>query len=159
MARFRTLSSSRRRAARRTTRLSVEQLEARSLLAALPPADLVSWYRAEGNALDFADGNHGSLQNGATFTAVASGQTLVFDGVDDQVLVADSTNQQPGSNFTVEAWVNPASSGHGRPIAQKRSSGNVGGYTFETTHSPYGPDNGLQFVAWFGGTPLTLQTP
>jgi hypothetical protein len=61
--------SRRRRAARQTTPLRLEHLESRSLLSALPPADLVSWYRAEGDAQDFADGNHGVLVNGAAFAA------------------------------------------------------------------------------------------
>jgi uncharacterized repeat protein (TIGR01451 family)/CSLREA domain-containing protein len=154
----RAASLKRRRAARRTTPLFVEQLESRSLLAAIP-AGLVNWYRAEENALDFADGNHGSLMNGATFAAGKVGQAFSFDGVDDQVLIPDNANQNPGSNFTVEAWVNPSSSGHGRPIAQKRA-GQVGGYTFETTHAPYASNDGLQFIVWIGGVQQPfLQTP
>jgi hypothetical protein len=45
----------------------LERLEDRCLLAALPPADLVSWSRAENNAYDFADGNHGTLQGGMEY--------------------------------------------------------------------------------------------
>ena len=71
----------------------------------------------------------------------------------------ENANQNGGNAITIDAWVNPSSSGHGRPIAQKRSSSNVGGYTFETTHSPSGPDNGLAWVIWIGGTTQTLLTP
>src|SRR3954453_18087668 len=60
-------STRRRRAARRTTRLCVEHLESRSLLSAAPAPGLVSWYRAEGDASDFAGGFDGALENGATF--------------------------------------------------------------------------------------------
>lgn len=124
----------------------------------LPP-DLVSQWRAEGNATDSADDNDGTLQNGATFTAGQVGQAFSFDGVDDQVVVSHNANQNTGGQITIDAWINQTSSGHGRPIAQKRSSSNVGGYTFETTHSPFGPDNGLQFGIWIAGTLHLLQTP
>src|SRR4051794_30047983 len=114
-----------RRAARRTPRLRVEHLEARDVPAAPVPADIVSWYRAEGDAADFWGDNDGTLENGATFTAGKVGQALLFDGVDDLVRIPNSANQDPGSSFTVEAWVNPSSSGHGRPIAQKRVGSNI----------------------------------
>src|SRR4051794_31343840 len=123
-------SAAGRRSPRRTTRLLVEHLEARTLLAALPAADLVSWYRAEGDASDFVGGNDGALEGGTTFTAGKVGQAFLFDGIDDQVRIPNSANQDPGSNFTVEAWVNPSSSGHGRPIAQKRVGSTIS-YTFE----------------------------
>jgi CSLREA domain-containing protein/uncharacterized repeat protein (TIGR01451 family) len=138
--------------------LRVEALEPRLALAgAALPADMVSWYRAEGDAADFAGSNDGTLLNGATFTAGKVGQAFLFDGDDDQVNIPHNANLNPGSQFTIEAWVNPSDSEHGRPIAQKRSNGNA--YTFETTHSPYGPDDGLQFVVWFNHAPTSLQTP
>ena len=46
-----------RRPVRHTTPLRVERLEARDLPAAPVPADIVSWYRAEGDASDFVGGN------------------------------------------------------------------------------------------------------
>ncbi len=118
---------------------------------------MVSWYRSEGDGSDFVGDDDGTL-NGATFTAGKVGQAFLFDGVDDRVSIPDSADQNPGTNFTVEAWINPSSSGHGRPIAQKRP-GNLGGYTFETTHAPYAPNDGLQFVVSIGGSQHFLQTP
>jgi hypothetical protein len=54
------------RKARPRRRLFLEALEDRFAPAAvLPPAGLISWYRAEGNANDFAAGNHGTLQGGS----------------------------------------------------------------------------------------------
>ena len=102
--------------------------------------------------------NHGSLQNGATFANGKVSRAFSFDGVDDQVTVPHNANQNTGSQITIDAWINPTSSGHGRPILQKRSSANLGGYDFETTHLPF-TANGLQFVIWIGGTPRILQTP
>jgi hypothetical protein len=42
------------------------------------PSGLVSWWRAEGDARDFWDGNHGAMQNGATFAAGKVGQAFFF---------------------------------------------------------------------------------
>ena len=87
------------------------------------------------------------------------GQAFLFDGFDDHVSILDDASLEPGSNFTIEAWVNPSTSGHGRPIAEKRA-GNGNAYTFETTHAPYGPNDGLQFVVYIGGVQQNfLQTP
>ena len=62
-----------RRPVRHTTPLRVERLEARDLPAAPVPADIVSWYRAEGDASDFIGDNNGTLVGGATFWAGKSG--------------------------------------------------------------------------------------
>ena len=120
---------------------------------------LVSWWRADANALDSVGANHGTLQNGATFGPGRFGQAFSFDGVDDQIEVAHNANLNAGTAITIAAWVNAASAGHARSIAQKRSAGNLGGYTFETTAQPYGPDYGLQFVVWMNGSYQILQTP
>ena len=64
----------------------------------MTPPNLVSWWHAEGNANDSADGNNGTLQNGATFGTGRSGQAFSFDGVDDYVNVPDADNSiDPGS--------------------------------------------------------------
>ena len=123
-----------------------------------PLAGLTSWWRADGDVLDAVGTNHGTLQNGAGFATGKFGQAFSFDGVDDQIVVPPNANLNAGTAITIAAWVNPTSIGHGRPIAQKRSSGNVGGYTFETTKH-FGPDDGLQWLVWINGGPQTLQTP
>jgi Concanavalin A-like lectin/glucanases superfamily/Regulator of chromosome condensation (RCC1) repeat/Calx-beta domain/Thrombospondin type 3 repeat len=116
-----------------------------------PFANLVSRWRAEDNAQDSVGSNHGTLQNGTAFVPGKVGQAFSFDGLDDEIVVPSADSLNPGSQVTIAAWVNPATMGHGRPIAQKRSTGNAGGYTFETTHSPHGPNNGLQWVLWLHG--------
>ncbi len=68
------------------------------------PAGLISWWRAEGNALDTFGTNHGVLTNGASFAAGQVGQTFSLDGVDDYVQVPDSQSLRPVS-VTIEAWV------------------------------------------------------
>lgn len=124
-----------------------------------PALSMVSLWRAENDASDSVGGNHGTLQNGTTFAAGRIGQAFSFDGMDDEIVVPDADGLDGEDEITIAAWVNPATSGHGRPLAQKRSPGNVGGYTFETTHAPFGPDNGLQWVIWIDDLAYTLQTP
>src|SRR5262249_42415346 len=70
----------------------------------MPPAGLISWWRAENNALDTIGTNHGVLTNGATFAAGMVGQTFALDGVNDYVQIADSQSLRPAS-VTLEAWV------------------------------------------------------
>ena len=70
-----------------------------------PPAGLVSWWPADGDALDIADGHDGTLQGGATFAAGKVGQAFSFDGVDGMV----ATSLLLPSIGTIELWVNPTS--------------------------------------------------
>jgi hypothetical protein len=42
-----------------------------------------------GNVSDIADGNDGTLANGATFAAGRVGQAFSLDGVNDHVLLGD----------------------------------------------------------------------
>src|SRR5204862_3772869 len=100
-----------------------EQLEDRTLLAVLPPADLVSWWRAENNAADFTGSNNGILQNGTTFATGMVGQAFNLDGNDDFVDVPDSASLDAiSSAITVEAWIKPevpVLSGEGRIFARR----------------------------------------
>jgi hypothetical protein len=114
---------------------------------------LVSWWRADGNSLDAAGQNHAAPQNGTAFGAGRFGQAFSFDGVDDHMTVSDNGTLNGGGAFSISAWVKTLSAGHGRSIIQKRSSPNVGGYTFETNGS-----NGLQFAIWTNGALQLLQT-
>lgn len=115
-------------------------------------------YKGEGNGLDGVGTAHGSLDNGVLFATGLVGRAFSFDGVDDQVTIPHAANQNAGI-ITVAAWIRQASFGHGRPIAQKRTVGNVGGYTFETTHNPEGPNASMQFIIWNAGVPTTLFAP
>ncbi len=123
------------------------------------PDGIVSWWPGEGDASDIIDDNTGTLVGGVLFADGMVGQAFSFNGTDGRVEVPHNPNQNTGSQITIEAWVNPRSSGHGRTIVQKRSPSNVGGYVFETTHSPFAPDNGLQFVIMINGTYRSLQAP
>ncbi len=125
----------------------------------LPPVDEVASYPAEKDGNDTAGEGDGALENGADFDAGILGLGLRFDGVDDQVVIPHDPGQNVATGFTVSAWIRASTFGHGRPIAQKRTATNVGGFTFETTHPPFGTSDALVFVAWFEGQPVSVQTP
>lgn len=122
----------RRRAARRTMPLCVEHLEGRNLLAAVP-ADIVSWFRAEGDALDFVDGNHGTLQNGTDFAPGLVGQAFRFDGVDDFVEVPDAANLDyaAGAPFSIELWAFRTSTASVQHLLGKRIGISAGDYNYQ----------------------------
>jgi len=71
-----------------------------------PPTNLISWWTGDGSTNDIVDGNHGTLQGGASFGAGLVGQAFSFDGVDDFVQVPDSDLWAFTSDFTIEMWVN-----------------------------------------------------
>ncbi|MBI4450889.1 LamG domain-containing protein, partial [Candidatus Woesearchaeota archaeon] len=75
---------------------------------ATPPSGAISWWKGEGNANDAIDGNHGTLQNGATFAAGKTGQAFSFDGTSSVTLNAAPTVPNQGS-FTYDLWINVVS--------------------------------------------------
>jgi hypothetical protein len=98
---------------------------------ATPPTGLVSWWAAEGNALDSADSNHGTLQGGATFALGMAGQAFSFNGQNGSVLVPDSTNLRLTNQVTIEAWVNTRSSSAAGSVVSKVSTATGdNGYAF-----------------------------
>lgn len=98
-----------------------------------PPNDIVSWWRAENDATDYVDDNHGVLMNGATFASGRVGQAFNLDGVNDFVRVPDSSLWAFGASpFTVALWVNFDSIRGGAPnmipnvfVAQDEGGGNT----------------------------------
>jgi VCBS repeat-containing protein len=71
-----------------------------------PPAGLISWWAADGNADDIADGNHGTLVGGATFATGEVEEAFLLDGIDDFVDAGNAPNLHvSGGDFTVDAWV------------------------------------------------------
>src|SRR5205823_2022912 len=85
-----------------------------------PPAGLVSWWKAEDNALDSVGANSGLLQNGAGFSAGEVGDSFSLDGADDYVLVhaSPSLNVGLGNGLTIEGWINPDNVAIQMPIAE-----------------------------------------
>lgn len=93
----------------------------------------VSWWLGQNNAMDFVDGNNGTLLNGVTFGAGRVGQAFNFDGVNDHIVVPDAPNLRFTNALTLEAWIYPRSyAGFSRGIIQKWGGTlNQRSYTFD----------------------------
>ena len=101
-----------------------------------PPAGLVSWWQAEGNAFDQIGGNNGTLIGNASYGTGEVGQGFVFNGNGQGVQLAGATNLWL-QNLTIETWVKRASastvsygSGGNGSIFSYGSGGGNGGYAF-----------------------------
>ena len=112
--------------------------------------DAVSWWPAEGNADDAADGNDGVVSGGAGFEAGRVGQAFSFDGVDGHVQVADSAYWAFGDgDFTIEGWVRVDDTDQTYMIVSQGSGAGDRMLLF------YGGDNnppGLGFTLVIGGS-------
>src|SRR5450432_2508431 len=69
-----------------------------------PPAGIVSWWHAEGNAIDQVGGINGTLVGNTGYTNGEVGQAFNFDGNGDGVQVSSATNLQL-QDFTIETWI------------------------------------------------------
>jgi hypothetical protein len=101
-------------------------------------------------------GNNGTLINGPTFSS-ANGGSIVFDGIDDYVLVSnDGFGTFSSQTYTVEAWINPSSTTGDKVIFS---------YDFTSHIQPY---YAIQFrmlgstllISWNNGSTFqAIQTP
>jgi hypothetical protein len=113
-----------------------------------PPAGLVSWWKAESNALDSVSSNNGILRNGPAYAGGMVGSAFRFAGANDCVEVPYSTNLVP-STFSVETWVEPSSQvsdpinqdlifgqgyGHGSLVVRTGTTGVRVAWLFGTSH-------------------------
>ena len=80
-----------------------------------PPSGMVHWWTADDNTFDIVGGEHGLLQNGATYDDGKVIRAFSLDGVNDYVEVPHDPTaafnfqpQIPGGSrsFTVDAWIN-----------------------------------------------------
>ena len=62
------------------------------------------WYRGEGDGQDTVGGNH-AIVNGAGFAAGFVGQSLEFDGIDDEVRGTIPLGISGDAAMTIEHWV------------------------------------------------------
>ncbi len=111
------------------------------------PVGLVSWYSADGNALDPRSRNNGTLQSGATFAAGHVGQAFSLDGTNSFVSIPhnDSFNV---SSLTLDAWVNTDTltlppDGNPRVIVSKYNT--VLGSAGASWYLAMGPSGKLEF--------------
>lgn len=69
---------------------------------------LVSWWKFDGNSLDYDYGNDGTNEGNPVYVNGRLNQGLKFDGVDDSVNVGSSSSLQ-SNVFTYSAWIKPLS--------------------------------------------------
>ncbi|MDD5544271.1 MAG: hypothetical protein PHX83_13965, partial [Acidobacteriia bacterium] len=75
----------------------------------VPPSGMVGWWPGDGNANDISSqGNHATLQNGASFADGHVAQAFAFNGTNQYVSIPATANLPiRGTNsFTIDAWVN-----------------------------------------------------
>ena len=71
-----------------------------------PPAGMVGWWQGEGNALDLAGINSGTVQGGNNYTTGKVGQGFGMNGSTGGVRIPTSPSLNVGAanGLTVEAW-------------------------------------------------------
>ncbi len=108
----------------------------------------VSWWRAEGDAMDAADGNHGTLEGDTTFAPGQVGFAFSLDGDGDLVQVPDNDNLRP-AHVSMAAWINTSTiPGPGiAPAYIVARSGDNGKHGYELSVNYPRPDLGLGPVA------------
>jgi hypothetical protein len=72
---------------------------------------LVGWWRGESSAVDELGAHNGTLQGNATYGPGRVGTAFNLDGINSYVNLGAWT---AGSNWTIEAWVNPSARPGGR---------------------------------------------
>jgi sugar lactone lactonase YvrE len=120
------------------------------------PAGLVSLWSAENNANDSADGNNGTLMNGATFASGMVGQAFSFDGADDYVNVPDNSNLDLTTAITFVAWVNPGNPAGEMGMVDKTQTPDNANYRFYVKNAGHNPGNytGTPFQAYLATSSL-----
>ena len=92
-----------------------------------PPTGMVGWYPGDGNANDLVGGNNGSLHGGVTFNTGEVAQAFVLDGTTGYVDFGNANNLNvSGSDFSVDTWVNFASTSSEMSIVDKMNPTNNG---------------------------------
>ena len=126
-----------------------------------PPSGLFSWWDGDavsGTTVSDTQGSNNGLLTSGTTTAVGKvGRAFSFDGIDDEVTIADHASLNPQS-FTIDAWVFPtALDGQFDIVVNKEVGTGIGQLQYEigirgaqAAGAPVIPTGNLAF---FVGTP------
>ncbi len=66
----------------------------------------VSWWKAENNTVDSADGNNGAIYGNVSYAPGVSGMAFNFDGVTGRVHIPDAPNLKITGSLTIDARIN-----------------------------------------------------
>lgn len=84
---------------------------------------LISWWRGEGDALDFVGNNSGIAASNVMHVVGKVGQAFSFNGVNQFVEVPHSASLNPTGSFSIEAWVFPTQDREGMIVCKWGDSG------------------------------------
>jgi hypothetical protein len=129
---------------------------------------LAAWWPADGNAMDEAGTNVGTLFGSATFAPGEVSEAFSFDGVNGYVSVPTSPSLNLTNAMTIEGWIELNNLSDYQFIATKQPSGtaanNIGG-NFEFRVQPNGylqllhqTDSGGNYSSYVALTPITAGT-
>lgn len=98
------------------------------------PLNLISWWKAEKNAVDSVGRHSGILHNGVSFVPGRIGQAFNLNAAMDQyVEVLNGTDLNPQGSFSIVAWIYPRQDGDRTIVAKWGDEGdqfNCRSYTF-----------------------------
>lgn len=139
--------------------LQLETLETRSLLTAVAvPANLVSEWSAENNAVDVMGLNNATLYNGTTYAAGKVGQAFSFDGVNDRAQLTDADSLKFTASMTIEGWIRvnalPTTTNFGTILFRGDSRGGLDPYSLVIL-----PDGRMRFEVDGGQGAADLRAP
>jgi|GEM_PF-2601240 len=77
----------------------------KTAMATINVVQPVSWWKAEGNALDAEGNNNGVVSGGVTYGPGEVGQGFVFNDVDGVVNLGDPPDLAFTGSFTIDCWV------------------------------------------------------
>ena len=115
---------------------------------AAPPLGLVSWWRAEGDALDYASTNNGQLVNGVSFAPGRVGQAFRLDGSSGYVSIPASASLDVGAGggMTIECWINPVDVANQQALAEWNSGFGPAAHFWISVVPPYGAGPGSIYL-------------
>src|SRR2546421_12601320 len=71
------------------------------------PDGMISWWKAENDYVDSADGNHGTQNGSVPFAPGEVGQAFSFNGdPNNYVSIGNPSNLKPTGGITLDAWIN-----------------------------------------------------
>lgn len=103
------------------------------LVLCLDAANTKSYSGSGTNWTDLSrNSNNGTLTNGPTFSATNLG-SIVFDGTDDYVDIANASTLNITTNITLEAWIYPTKNNGIQNVISKSSQSQNTGYIYPRT--------------------------
>ena len=98
------------------------------------PSGMVGWWPGDGNANDIQGTNHGTPENGTSFSSGVVQQAFNMDGINDHVSIPASASLNVQS-MTIDAWIYPTDLSIRRPIVEYApATGSVGVHFWQSAN-------------------------